>query len=238
MPKHADKRPRHQQIAADLRALIMAGTLPRNTQIPSTQQLVDKYDAANATIQRALTILKNEGYLYGVPGKGVFVRDKQPFVIDVAAYFAPSPEGFTYKLIDVREVQPPVEVADALGIAPNETAILRHRLLLHAGEPIELSWSYYPASIAAGTPLAERKRIRGGAPQALADLGYPQQNLTDQISTRPPTPEEVEGLELPEEVPVIRQFRVIYSNNMQPVEASILVKGGHLYELKYKVTTT
>jgi GntR family transcriptional regulator len=211
----------------------MAGELSLNAQIPSTQQLVDKYTTANATVQRALTILKNEGFLQGVPGKGVYVRDRQPFVIDVSAYFAPSPAGYSYRLLDVTEVKPPVEVAEALQIAAEDKVILRHRLLLHDGEPVELSWSYYPLHIAQGTPLAGKKRIRGGAPQALADLGYPQREFTDQLSTRPPTVEEVEGLELPEEVPVIRQFRVIFTDSSQPVEVSILIKGGHLYELKY-----
>ena len=36
--------------------------------------------------------------------------------------------------------------------------------------------------------------------------------------------------------PVIRQLRVIYSDNERPVEASVLIKGGHLYELLYRQT--
>ncbi|GAA3559776.1 hypothetical protein GCM10022419_045480 [Nonomuraea rosea] len=234
MAKHEDKRPRHLQIAADLRAQVMSGELPRNAQIPSTQQLVDKYNAANATIQRALSVLKNEGYLYGAPGVGVFVRSREPFVVDVATYFEPSPDSFTYKLVSVEEVPAPVDVAEALSIVAGEPVILRHRLMSHVDEPVELSWSYYPVHIAAGTALAEHKRIRGGAPRVLADLGYQQQEFTDQISTRPPTSAEVEGLQLPEEVPVIRQFRIIYARDKVPVEVSILVKGAHLYELRYE----
>jgi GntR family transcriptional regulator len=34
---------------------------------------------------------------------------------------------------------------------------------------------------------------------------------------------------------VIRQLRVIYSDGDRPVEASVLVKGAHLYELLYRV---
>jgi GntR family transcriptional regulator len=234
LPKYADNRPRHQQIAADLRDKIMRGALKPGEQLPSTQQLVDQYNTANATIQRALAILKHEGFVRGIPGKGVYVRNKQPFVIDVSAYFAPSPDGFQYDLVDVREVRPPVEVADAMSLAEGETAILRQRLTTYAGEPVELVWSYYPYHIAKGTPLERKRKIPGGAPKILSDLGYPQREFIDRISTRPPTTEEIEGLQLPEEVPVIRQFRVIYSNDPQPVEVSIIVKGGHLYELKYR----
>jgi hypothetical protein len=40
-------------------------------------------------------------------------------------------------------------------------------------------------------------------------------------------------LALPD-VPVIRQFRVVYSDDDRSVEASVLVKGSHLYELLYR----
>jgi GntR family transcriptional regulator len=215
----------------------MAGRLPPGAQLPSTQQLVDQYATANATVQRALSLLKDEGFLEGRPGKGVYVRGKQLFVVEVSAYFAPSPQGYSYEVLDVREDVPPPDVAKALELGDNDKASMRHRLLLHDGDPVELSWSYYPASLSRGTPLASRGKIKGGAPQVLADLGYPQREFTDLLSTRPPTVEEAEGLELPEGVPVIRQFRVIYSDGMRPVEVSILVKGGHLYSLQYHQPT-
>ncbi|MGV9377110.1 UTRA domain-containing protein [Nonomuraea sp. NPDC003707] len=88
--------------------------------------------------------------------------------------------------------------------------------------------------VAAGTPLAVRRKIRGGAPQVLAELGFPERHFEDRISVRQPTTEDVESLDLPPGVPVFRQFRVVYSDSGRPVEASILIKGGHLYELSYR----
>ncbi|MGH3924701.1 MAG: UTRA domain-containing protein, partial [Pseudonocardiaceae bacterium] len=143
---------------------------------------------------------------------------------------------YSYRMLDVAETRPPADVAQALDLGDDDVAILRHRLLLHDGDPVELSWSYYPATIAAGSPLTGRAKIPGGAPQALATLGYPQREFTDRLSTRLPTTEELETLGLPDGVPVIRQFRVIYSDNERPVEASVLIKGGHLYELLYRET--
>ena len=212
----------------------MSGELAPGTQLPSTPNLVAQYAAANATIQRALASLKDEGFLDSHVGKGVYVRSSQPHVVDVAAYLAPSPRRYSYQLLDVREARPPADVAEILGLADDDLAVLRHRLLLHAGEPVELSWSYYPLQIARGTDIAKRGKIPGGAPRALADLGYPQRELLDRLSARLPTTNELELLDLPDDVPVIRQLRVIYSNSTQPVEASILIKGAHLYELKYR----
>lgn len=223
----------HEQVAADLRARIMSGDLKPGAQLPSTAQLVEQYGAANPTIQRALRVLKSEGFLFSHPGKGVYVRDKQPFTVDVSPYFAPSPGGYSYELLEVAEVQPPGEVAEAFGLPDGGTAMLRRRLLRHDGEPVELNWSYYPLDIVDGTALAREGRIRGGAPRALEDLGYPQREMVDTVSVRMPTTEEIEILDLPE-VPVMRQFRVIYSDDQRPVEVSVLIKGAHLYQLRYR----
>lgn len=236
MASKLDGRPRHQQIAADLRAQIMSGDLAPGEQLPSTQHLVHRYAAANATIQRALAALKDEGFVYSQVGKGVYVRDKQPFVVQVAAYLAPAPKGYSYRLIEVTEIHPPAEISKALNLTGDDMAVVRKRLLLHDGDPVELSWSYYPAEIAVPSPLAARNRITGGAPHALAALGYPQRDFVDRLSARAPTTEELQALELPDDVPVIRQFRIIYSNDRRPVEASILIKGAHLYELSYQQT--
>lgn len=211
----------------------MAGELAAGSQLPSTQHLVRRYAAANATIQRALSALKREGFVYGQAGRGVYVRDKQPFVVDVAAYLPPT-SGYSYKLLEVAEVRPPAEVSAALGLTDGAKAVVRRRLLSHDGEAVELSVSYYPAQIAADTPLARRSRIPGGAPEALAQLGYPLRDFVDRLSARLPTAEEFEALGLSDDVPVLRQFRVVYSDEKRPVEVSILVKGAHLYELQYR----
>lgn len=236
MARHIDGRPRHQQIAADLRAKILSGDLTPGTQIPSTQHLVAQYSASNATIQRALTVLKDEGFISSQVGKGVYVRSKQPLIVEAAAYIQPTPGGFAYQLLEVAEVIPHAEVREALKLGEEETAIMRRRLLAHRGDPVELSWSYYPSAIAKGTGLAASRKIAGGAPKVLEDLGYPQREVVDTLSARLPTTEEVESLQLPDNVPVIRQFRVIYSDRSKPVEATVMIKGGHLYELLYRHT--
>ena len=234
MPRARDPRPRHQQIAAELRDLIMRGELSPGTQLPSTAQLVERYSAANATIQHALKALKEEGFVDSRVGKGVYVRDRQPFVVDAAAYFAPTPGLFRYRLLTVDTVVPPADIAGGLGLGPGATAVIRSRTLFHDEQPVELSSSYYPAEIAANSSLAKPAKIRGGAPQVLAELGFPQRTFVDRISARPPTVEEAETLDLPDGTPVIRQLRVIYSDNERPVEASVLIKGAHLYELLYR----
>ena len=237
MRRRKDPRGRADQIAADLRARIMAGELTPGTRLPSTLRLTEEHHVANTTVQRALARLKAEGFIDSEIGKGVFVRNRQPFVVHVATYTAPVPGGFSFTMLEVNEAAPvPADIAAELGTARDGTAVLRHRLNLYDGEPVALSWSYYPTDIAAGSPLGTRAKIPGGAPRALADLGYPQRRFVDRVSARPPTTEELLGLELPDGVPVLRRLRIIYSDTDRPVEVSILINGAHLYELEYRET--
>ncbi|MFI8528253.1 GntR family transcriptional regulator [Promicromonospora sukumoe] len=233
MPRGTDHRPRHEQVAAELREQILTGDLTPGAQLPSTAQLMGRFDAANATIQRALKSLKDEGFLNSRVGKGVYVRNQPPLVIDTGAYLPPD-GSFSYQLLDVETLGPPADVAAALGLADGEEAVRRRRILLHDGQPLELSASYYPTDIAANTALSKPGKIKGGAPRVLAGLGLPQRAFVDRVSARPPTRDEVEMLDLPVRTPVIRQLRVVLSDDDRPVEASVLVKGAHLYELQFR----
>ena len=234
MTQRADDRPPYQQMAAEVRARIMAGDLVAGTQLPSTAHLVTEFGVSNTTVQKALAVLKAEGYLTSRQGKGVFVRDRQPFRVEVGAYFEPTPGGYSYELLEVTELPAPNDVAEALNVGAGDRVLVRRRLLRHAGRPVEVEWSYYPLELAAGTELAGSQRIPGGAPRVLADLGYDLQHFVDAVSARMPTNEEIDLLALPD-VPVIRQFRVAYSHDDRPVEVSVLVKGSHLYELVYRL---
>lgn len=209
----------------------MSGDLTPGDQLQSTAQLTSHYGTSHSTVQKALGDLKDEGYLRSEVGKGVYVQDRQPLIVRVGTYFGPSPGGYSYRILGVtEEASVPADAAAGIGAA---TAVLRHRLMLHNGRAVELSWSYYPSDIATGTALARRPKIPGGAPRVLADLGYPQRRFVDRVSARMPTTEELEGLELPDDVPVIRQLRVVYSDDDRPVEVGIQIKGSNLYELEY-----
>lgn len=250
MARHKDPRGHHQRIAAALRARIMSGDLVAGEQLPITQALMDEFGVANQTVQRALQILKDEGFVVGRSGRGVYVRDISQLAIDSVATMWPSSPGAPYvwiseakklgktgtnQILAVAEVEPPIQAREALGLQAGQTAAMRQRLLLLDEEPAELVWSYYPMDLAAGTALLEHKRIKGGSPTLLADLGYPPREMVDRVTVRPPTEEEFVLLELPAEVPVLRAFRVVYSNDGKPIEATVMVKAGHLHELLYRV---
>lgn len=244
-----DPRPLHQRIASVLRDEIMSGVLAPGVHLPSTPRLKERFDASSATVQKAIQLLKEEGLLVGRPGANVSVREHRQRTIRPADTIAPADLGAPYRwialanrqgwkasseLLEVAVVEAPAEVVTAFSLPDDDRrTLLRHQLLVLNGEPAELVSSYYPLELAQGTAMMERRRIRGGTPTLLANLGYPPRKCVDLVTARVPTPEQYEALQLPGELPVLRTFRVVYSNDDRPIEATVMVKAGHLYELQY-----
>lgn len=245
-----DKRSAHQKIAAGLRRQITRGDLPPGTQLPSTPVLMERYGVAGTTVQKALLMLKEEELLAGQPGKGVFVRGGNQQAISPAVYMPPAATGEPYrwiteaekrsqrgatKLLEVAAVTPPHEVAQAFGLTEGGQALLRKQILLLDEEPTELTRSYYPLELAEGTAMMEHRKIRGGTPTLLSELGYPPREFVDEVSSEIPTEEEVVALELPKDIPVMLTFRVVYSDDMRPIEVSLLAKAAHRYRMRYRL---
>ncbi|MET9700555.1 UTRA domain-containing protein [Streptomyces sp. NPDC006529] len=137
-------------------------------------------------------------------------------------------------LVEVREVTPPADVAAALGLRDGDRTVLRRQVMRIDGEPVELVCSYYPLDVARGSALAEARKIRGGTPALLAGLGVPPRLSVDRVSARVPTQDEHRALGLTSDLPVLRTLRTVFSDDRRPVEVTVMVKSGHLYELRYE----
>ncbi|MEU2790215.1 GntR family transcriptional regulator [Streptomyces sp. NPDC007100] len=247
-----DRRSLHERVAADLRDEIMCGDLTPGAKVPSTARLKERFDASNATVQKALQLLKDERLVVGRAGAAVTVRDRRQRTMRPAAYMAPAEEGRPYRwlteaagfggrahsrLLEVGEVVPPADVAEAMGLADGGGAVLRRQVLCIDDEPVELVASYYPVEIARGTAMTEFRKIRGGTPALLAELGHRPVRSVDRVSARVPTREQYEVLRLPGDLPVLRTLRVVYGvwgDEVRPIEVTVMAKAGHLYELQYE----
>jgi len=70
-----DKRPRHTQIAASLRAAILTGELAPGSQLPSGEDLAQTFGVSRLTVTSAIRTLREEGFVRSRAGSGVYVRD-------------------------------------------------------------------------------------------------------------------------------------------------------------------
>lgn len=65
--------PLYQQLAAIIREQIRSGALPPRTMVPSVTRLAAEHDLAVVTVRNAIRLLKDEGLVVTVPGRGTFV---------------------------------------------------------------------------------------------------------------------------------------------------------------------
>jgi len=232
---YEDPRPRHEQIAAELRAQIMCGDLGVGAKLDGLNTYAKHFATSVQTMQRAFELLAHEGFVVTAPGKRSVVRSSQPFKIEATSWIDLSDGDYRYGTITLAEERPPADVADALGLDAGDVAVMRHRVLFHQDRPAEASWAYYKTSLAHGTDLMYPKRIPGGVPRVFADLGLPYSNPEDSLSWREPTLNEASLLFIPAHVPVLRALRVFRDQEGAVTEASVLVKPGHLYEVTYRL---
>lgn len=178
---------------------------PASWSLPSTARLKERFQTSNATIQKALQLLKAEQLAVGRPGAAVTVREHRQQTTRPADFGQPAEAAKPYrwlteaakrgrqgsiKLLAVGEVNPPREVAKLLELADGETAVMRHQLLSLDGEPAELVTSYYP----------KRSRPRDGSrrgaqdprrhPDASLGARLPSKQTVDRVSARVPPQEQ------------------------------------------------
>lgn len=72
----ATDRTLYMKVANDLRAKIASGALGVGDAIPSTKELERQHGVSATAARNAVALLRNEGLVEGVAGKGVFVIAK------------------------------------------------------------------------------------------------------------------------------------------------------------------
>lgn len=144
----------------------------------------------------------------------------------------------TQRLLLLEWLVPPAWIGNALGLAADEEALCRRRLILRDGQPVEIAESWYPRAVAQGTRLADPRRIPGGAPTLLAQLGHPATAVTEDIESRGADDTERELLHLGEQDPVLVLTRLIRTHRDRPTEASVMITPGRERRLRYEMRVT
>lgn len=74
---YQDRRPIYEQVVEKFQILILNGILEADEQMPSVRKLAMDLSINPNTIQKAYTMLEQQGYIYPVKGKGAFVAKKE-----------------------------------------------------------------------------------------------------------------------------------------------------------------
>ena len=247
----ASDTPLYRQIAEDLRHAIMGGRLEAGAALPSESSLMETYGSARGTVRQAVSLLKSEGLLEVVRGRGAFVRRRPPirrlahdrfsrshrdrgesaFLAELRAQ-GQTPE---VELIEVGEGKASPEVARRLGQRNGSKILVRRRRYFADGHPIELATSYLPWKLVDGSPITQPNPGPGGIYARLEEMGHELIGFTEEVTARMPLPDESKALLLSGGVPVLHLVRTAYTADRKPVEICDTVMAADSFILSYEL---
>jgi GntR family transcriptional regulator len=230
--------PKYAQVVAEIRKRIEHGTYPPGSLLPSEHQLVAEFGVSRPTVVKALSALRQDGWIDTQQGKGSFVRGR-PALAD-AERTRPGhdvlelPEAeLSGQLVQAGVKLAPPHVAALLGLPAGARAFVRQRLLTDEGEPVELASAWLPLDLAAGTDLASPDLLGESIRQHLAARKKIRlDHAVEQITARHPGGEEAELLGITPDSPVLSVIVTAYDATGTPIQVSDLVLPGQRHEIR------
>ncbi|MGH3660862.1 MAG: UTRA domain-containing protein [Micromonosporaceae bacterium] len=137
---------------------------------------------------------------------------------------------------DYKVVPASARCAELLGVPQGTEVLERHFVFRSKGEATQLSVSCYPYDLVKGTRVADpiNEPWPGGNIAQLRTLGVSVTRVTEQVTNRPPEPEEADLLRLGAEDSVFAIVRRMFADG-RPVEFADIVLPAEGLEIDYDV---
>lgn len=241
--------PAYERVANQLRDAILKGELVER--LPTLAGLGERYGVTPDVARRAVEILRSEGLVVTRQGSGSYVRRFERITRSspsrlsrsrwgVAKGIQDADAGGSSRAVDivVTERPAPDDIATVLGVGPGKPVLTRSRRYLVEERPVQLSISYLPLDVVAGSRIAYTNVGPGGTYARLAELGYEPVRFVERLTVRAPRPEEVDRLGLASSVGagVVQIVREAYTEAERCVEVNQMVLDAAAYQLEYHFT--
>ena|SRR6185437_11170483 len=230
--------PKYLQAVAEIKQRIERGTYRPGSLLPSEHQLVMEFGVSRPTIVKALSVLRQTGWIDTRQGAGSFVRGRPALdgvepnrparvVLELAE------AELAGQLLQAGVKLAPSHVVALLGLRAGARAFVRQRLLTEEGEPVQLVAAWLPLHLASGTGLASADLLRESIRAHLAARKKIRlDHAIQQITARHPSGEEAELLRISRDAAVLSVVVTAYDPAGQPVQLSDLVLPGRRHEIR------
>ncbi|WP_371781248.1 GntR family transcriptional regulator [Streptosporangium subroseum] len=192
--------PKYAQVMTAIQQRIEAGEYAPGTMLPSETQLVREFGVGRTTVVRALQTLAMQGWIEREHGRGSFVKgrpESSPDRTRPGLSVAEQAED-AESVVDVRRLPAPRHIARLLSVQERTPVIARRRVAKQGGRLSAVETLWFPLEIALGTDLDKPEPLRHGIRQHLQAVKHLRfDHITERLTARNPTKEEVELLGSP-----------------------------------------
>ena len=222
----------YSEIAEHYRNKIRRGELRPGDRMPTIRDAAETWDVSTTTAEHAYKVLKREGLTRASTGAGTVVSQpgSNGILARVEAYAATGSAlfaGEVSRILEVGTVGADEVVASRLEIEPGSPVHVRRRMVSRDNAPVHLSSSYYPAYVVQVTPeLLELVSTGGSRELAAKRLGFAQDHVLEEVTSRLATEQEKEVLGLTGSVIVTQVVRTVTLTDGRVVEVAVKVCHG------------
>ncbi|RJL31004.1 GntR family transcriptional regulator [Bailinhaonella thermotolerans] len=254
-------RPRYLQVAEDLRDEILRGDLAAGDPLPGEPVLAERYHLSRTSVRDAIKLLRDWGLVRAEPGRGTRVRTQRQRVRRTPERYqwekdrvrlpeherrtAGATEKDTGLKVDDLEfhaeystVEAGADLAERFQV-PVGTRLL-HRVYwtssVKEGAALTLARSWLVYDVAAANPDlldAANEPWPGGTQHQLHTLGIEVDHVIDEITARPPQPDEAHILDIGPGVSVLVLRKTSVDTEGRVAEVAETVLPGDRTELVY-----
>lgn len=229
-------RSQYRQVADLLRNGIESGEYAPGSPLPPEPELASRFGVSRVTINRAVQLLRGEGLVKVLRGRGTVIRAIPAIRRNSARRYQRSAReeggargafdfeirrlGLTPRteIVQLEAVQPPAAAATVLGLKDEEPVLIRKRELFASDEPVLLATSYIPWGIAEEAGITNLDTGPGGTYSRLAEIGLGPVRFSEDVRARIPTVEEESFFSLSEAQQVFEIVHISWLEDGRAVE--------------------
>lgn len=175
-PAAKRRPPLGDAVRDDLRRLILDGSFPAGSRLPSEPDLCDQYNVSRITLREAVQGLVQEGYLIRRQGSGTYVtrrpslRNSLDQNFSYTEYLERAGIRAGKKILSARAIEADAATAAALSIDPGVRVVEIRRLRTADRVPAVYSVDAIPADIVSLS--GDRRALQGSLYRLLAERGH------------------------------------------------------------------
>lgn len=242
----------YRQVADLLRAAIEREDYAPGSLLPSESELAAEWGVSRVTINRAVQLLRGEGMVRVLRGRGTTVRAIPSIRRNSTLRYAQrsreaegSRGAFDFelkrlglkpatKLAQLGQVPAPDAAREVLGLAAGESVLIRKREMFASDEPVLLATSYFPWTLAEQAGVTETDTGPGGTYSRLAEIGKGPVRFSEDLRVRSPTAAEERFFGLAETQQVYEIVHISYLADGTAIEYREDVLPTHQWVMHYE----